>query len=319
MSATPEVAVQEGALGQKPQAAGMTRRGLFLFATMCVVWGIPYLFIRVAVGELSPAMLVFLRTTLAALVLVPMAIARGVDLRPLLARWRPLLLFAAIEIAIPWFFLATAEQRISSSLTGLLISAVPLVATVVTLASGNSDRVGAATLIGLLIGMVGVAAIVGFDLRAASLAAVLEVGVVVVGYAVGPIILARYLSDLPAVVVMAVSLALTALVYAPFGVIQHPSSVPSGGVLFSVAVLAIVCTALAFLVFSALIAEIGPVRATVITYVNPAVAAVLGVAVLGETFTPGMGAGFLLVLIGSTLATGRLPRLGRVQRALRRD
>ena len=119
--------------------------------------------------------------------------------------------------------------------------------------------------------------------------------------------------------IMAVSLALTALVYAPFGVIQHPSSVPSGGVLFSVAVLAIVCTALAFLVFSALIAEIGPVRATVITYVNPAVAAVLGVAVLGETFTPGMGAGFLLVLIGSTLATGRLPRLGRVQRALRRD
>jgi drug/metabolite transporter (DMT)-like permease len=290
----------------------MTRRGLLLFASMCVIWGIPYLFIRVAVGELSPATLVFLRTGVAALVLVPIALTRGGDLRLLLGRWRPLLLFAAVEVAIPWFFLSTAEQRLSSSLTGLLISAVPLVATVVTLASGNRDRIGPATLVGLLIGVVGVAAIVGFDLRAASSTALLEVGLVVIGYAVGPVILARYLSDLPSVSVIAFSLAVSGLVYAPIAVIQRPASIPSGGVILSVAVLAVVCTALAFLLFFALIAEIGPVRATVITYINPAVAALLGVAVLGETFTLGMGAGFVLVLLGSTLATGRTPRLHRL-------
>jgi drug/metabolite transporter (DMT)-like permease len=315
-----------GALSQnrdvthKAGPVAMTRRGLLLFASMCVIWGIPYLFIRIAVTELSPATLVLLRTGLAALVLVPIALVRGGGFRPLLARWRPLLLFTAIEVAIPWFFLSSAEQRISSSLTGLLISAVPLVATVVTLATGNRDRIGPATLVGLLIGLVGVAAIVGFDLRTTSATALLEIGVVVIGYAVGPVILARYLSDLPAVSLMAVALALSALVYAPFAVLQLPSGLPSMGVLVSVVVLAVVCTALAFMLFAALIAEIGPVRATVITYVNPAVAALLGVAVLGETFTLGMGAGFVLVLLGSTLATGRIPqqeRLGKLRRALR--
>jgi drug/metabolite transporter (DMT)-like permease len=300
---------------------GMTRRGLLLFAAMCVIWGIPYLFIRIAVTELSPATLVFLRTGIAALVLVPIALTRGGGVRPLLGRWRPLLLFAAIEVAIPWFFLSSAEQKLSSSLTGLLISAVPLVATVTALAFGNRDRIGLSSLAGLLIGVVGVAAIVGFDLGTANLTALLEIGLVVVGYAVGPVILSRYLSDLPSVSVIAVSLALCTLAYAPIVAIQRPTAVPGTGVLVSVAVLAIVCTALAFLVFFALIAEIGPVRATVITYINPAVAALLGVAVLGETFTLGMGLGFVLVLLGSALATGRMPRRQgflRLQRALRR-
>jgi drug/metabolite transporter (DMT)-like permease len=301
--------------------AGMTRRGLLLFAAMCVIWGIPYLFIRIAVTELSPATLVFLRTGIAALVLVPVALTRGGGVRPLLGRWRPLLLFAAIEVAIPWFFLSSAEQKLSSSLTGLLISAVPLVATVTALAFGNRDRIGLSSLAGLLIGVVGVAAIVGFDLGTANFTALIEIGLVVVGYAVGPVILSRYLSDLPSVSVIAAALALCTLAYAPIVAIQRPTAFPSTAVLVSVAVLAIVCTALAFLVFFALIAEIGPVRATVITYINPAVAALLGVAVLGEMFTVGMGLGFVLVLFGSALATGRMPRrprLLRLQRALRR-
>jgi len=212
MSAGSGIATQDRAVAERAAPAGMTRRGLLLFASMCVVWGIPYLFIRVAVGELSPAMLVFLRTGIAALILVPIALTRGGGLRPLLSRWRPLLLFAAIEVAVPWFFLSSAEQHISSSLTGLLISAVPLVATVITLASGNRDRIGQGTLVGLLIGVVGVAAIVGFDLRATSSTALLEIGLVVIGYALGPVILARYLSDLPSVSVIAVAVALTALV-----------------------------------------------------------------------------------------------------------
>jgi drug/metabolite transporter (DMT)-like permease len=284
----------------------MTRRGIVLFALMSVIWGIPYLFIRVAVAEISPATLVFARTSIAALILLPVALLRT-DVRPVLARWRWVVAFAAIEIAIPWVFLASAEQQISSSLAGLLIAGVPLVGAVVAIATGGSDRLGRTGLVGLLVGMTGVAAIVGGDFAASSAAALLQVLVVVVCYAVGPAILARRLGGLPSLGVMGVSLGLTALVYAPFAALDWPVVTPSQDALVSVAILAVVCTAAAFLAFAALIAEIGPVRATVITYVNPAVAAVLGAVVLGETLTIAMGIGFGLVIVGSILATRPSP------------
>jgi drug/metabolite transporter (DMT)-like permease len=282
----------------------MSRRGLLLFAAMCLIWGIPYLFIRIAVGELTPATLVFLRTGVAAVVLLPIAARRGA-LRPLLVRWRPLLVFAVIEIAIPWFALSSAEQRISSSLTGLLTSAVPLVGVAVAPLFGNREGIRRMNLAGLLVGLAGVAAIVGLDLRATGWLPLAEMAVVAVCYAVGPAILSRFLSGLPSVGVIAASLGICAAGYAPAAVVQWPRTIPSTGVFASVAVLALICTALAFLLFFALIAEIGPVRATVITYINPAVAAVAGVLVLHEMFTAGMGIGFVLVLIGSTLATRR--------------
>ena len=280
----------------------MTRRGLILFALMAVIWGIPYLFIRIVVAELSPAVLVFLRTAIATAILLPLALARY-DLRPLLGRWPWLVGFAAIGIGIPWVFLGSAEQKISSSLAGLLIAGVPLVGTILALATGGSDRLGMAGLVGLLIGLAGVAAIVGGDLSTTDPLAYLEILVVVIGYAVGPAILARRLGGLPSLPIMAVSLAGTAILYAPIAALQWPSTMPSLNVVLALAILGTVCTAAAFLVFADLIAEIGPVRATVITYVNPAVAAVLGVLVLGEAFTPAMGLGFLLVIAGSALAT----------------
>lgn len=282
----------------------MTRRGLLLFAAMCVIWGTPYLLIRVAVGELSPAELVFFRTAVAALILMPVVIARG-GLRGIGARWVPLVAFAAMEIGIPWLLLASAEQKISSSLAGLLISAVPLVATLIAPLFGNRDWIGATGVLGLLVGMAGVAAIVGFDLRASAPLALVEMGLVAISYAVGPAILSRYLTGVPSVSVIGISLTLCALAYAPVAILQWPRAVPSVPVLASVATLALVCTAVAFLLFFALIAEIGPVRSTVITYVNPAVAAVLGVAVLRESFTIGMALGFVLVIAGSVLATRR--------------
>jgi len=272
---------------------------------MCLIWGIPYLFIRIAVGELTPATLVFLRTGVAAVVLLPIAIRRG-GLRRLIYKWRPLIIFAMIEIGIPWLALSTAEQQhITSSLAGLLISAVPLVGVVIAPIFGNRERIGPINLAGLLLGIGGVAAIVGFDLRSTGWLPLAEMAVVAICYAVGPAILARHLSGLPSVGVIASSLAICAVVYAPVAVLQWPRTVPSAGVLASVGVLALICTALAFLLFFALIAEIGPVRATVITYINPAVAAVAGILVLHERFTAGMGIGFVLVLIGSTLATRR--------------
>jgi drug/metabolite transporter (DMT)-like permease len=280
----------------------MTRRGLVLFGLMSVIWGIPYLFIRVAVAEITPAALVLARTAIAAAILLPIALLR-VDLRPVLARWRWVVAFAAIEIAIPWVALGSAEQHLSSSLTGLLIAGVPLVGTALALATGGADRLGRAGLLGLLIGLVGVAAIVGGDYATSDPTALLQIAVVVVCYAVGPAILARRLGGLPTVGVMALSLTLCAVVYVPIAAVQLPRVVPSTNVLASIVILAVICTAAAFLVFAALIDEIGPVRATVITYVNPAVAAVLGVLVLSETFSVGMGIGFALVILGSTLAT----------------
>jgi drug/metabolite transporter (DMT)-like permease len=279
----------------------VTRRGALLFAAMCVIWGIPYLMIRVAVRELAPVTLVFLRTGLAALLLTPVAAWRG-ELRPLAARWKPLLLYTAVEVAIPWVLLADAETELSSSLTGLLVAAVPLVGAVIL-----RERMGGLRWLGLLVGLAGVAALVGLDTKDVAALPLVEIALVAIGYAAGPIILSRSLSDLPALGVVAASLVLTAAVYAPFAAFRLPDGMPSAHVVESVLGLAVVCTALAFLVFFALIGEVGPVRATVITYVNPAVAAVLGVALLDERLTLGMVVGFVLVLAGSVLATGRGP------------
>jgi drug/metabolite transporter (DMT)-like permease len=280
----------------------MSRRGWALFGAMCVIWGVPYLMIRVAVRELTPATLVFARTGIAALVLLPLPAARG-GLRQLLPRWRPLVAFAAVEIAVPWLLLSTAEKRLTSSLTGLLIAAVPLIGAVVVTFAGGDERLGARRLGGLLLGLGGVAAIVGLNVGGASPGALVEVAAVAVGYAVGPIILSRFLGDLPSLAVLSGSLALCAVAYAPLAATELPHALPSGRVLGSVVGLAVLCTAIAFVLFFALIAEVGPVRATVITYVNPAVAAVLGVTVLDEPFTAGMGVGFVLVLAGCVLAT----------------
>ncbi len=280
----------------------MTRRALVLFGLMSLIWGIPYLFIRIAVAEISPATLVFARTGIAALILLPVALLRT-DLRPVLARWRWVVAFAAAEIGVPWVLLASAEQRVTSSLAGLLVAGVPLVGTVIAAATRGRDRVGGAGLLGLLIGLAGVAAIVGVDIDASNRIAMLEMAVVIVGYAAGPAILARRLAGLPSVGVMALSLSLCAAVYAPVAFVQRPVSLPGTDVLEAVAILGVVCTALAFLLFSALIDEIGPVRATVITYINPAVAALLGALVLREPLTLVMGGGFGLVIVGSALST----------------
>jgi drug/metabolite transporter (DMT)-like permease len=284
-------------------SGSMSRRGVLLFAAMCVIWGIPYLLIKVAVDEMSPSTLVLGRTLLAAGLLLPVAAFRG-ELRPLLPYWLPLVAFAGIEIALPWVLLGAAETEVSSSLTGLLIAAVPLVAAVIATATG-AERLRLTGGVGLALGVVGVAAIVGVNLEGAHTVPLAEIGLVAVCYAVGPAILQRWLRGLPALGVIAASLFLTALVYLPFAATSLPDQTPSTAALASVAALAVVCTAVAFLVFFALIGEIGPVRATVITYVNPAVAAVLGIVILDERFTLGMAVGFALVLAGSVLATRR--------------
>lgn len=282
----------------------MTRRSWALFAAMCVIWGIPYLLIRVAVRDMAPGTLVFLRTGIGGLVLLPLALAKG-GFGPVLRRWRPLLAFSVIEMAGPWLLLGEAEQSLSSSLTGLLIAGVPLVGVVVALAVRSDDRGGGALrYLGLFLGLAGVAVLLGVDLGSVDSTALVEVAVVVVGYAVAPVIMARHLADLPSIPVVCASLLLVAAGYLPYALVRLPDSVGANAV-WSVVGLALVCTALAFVVFFALIADVGPARATVFTYVNPAVAVLLGVALLGEHLTLGIAVGFPLILAGSVLAARR--------------
>jgi drug/metabolite transporter (DMT)-like permease len=276
---------------------------------MGLIWGIPYLLIKIAVSELTPASLVFLRTAIGAALLLPIAIARK-DLGPLLPHWRWIVAYTFVEVAAPWFLLADAERRISSSLSGLLIALVPSIGAILAWATGSDDRLDLRRIAGLGLGFLGVGALVGLDVGAGDIGAVGEVALVALGYALGALIIARKLSGLPLFGVIASSLALTMVVYAPVGIAQLPSALPSPQVLLAVTVLGVVCTALAFLMFFRLIAEVGAVRATVITYVNPAVALALGVVLLGEPLTIGIGLGFVLIVLGSILATRRTSPAG---------
>jgi len=281
----------------------VTRRGSALFAAMCLIWGIPYLLIKVAVADVDPVVVVFVRTAMGAVLLLPIAAARG-QLAPLLPRWRVLAVYTVVEIGIPWVLLSDAETRLSSSLSGLLVGAVPLLGAVLAALVGQ-ERFDLRRLAGLLVGLAGVAALLGFDVSGGDLRAVGEIGLVTVGYAVGALMISRQLAGLPAIGVVASSLALTAVAYTPLSLTRLPSSLPPGNVLAALAVLGVVCTAIGFIIFFALVAEAGPVRATVIAYVNPAVAVALGVILLHERFTAATAVGFVLILAGSYLSTRR--------------
>lgn len=279
----------------------MSKRGWTLFAAMCVIWGVPYLLIRVAVRDLSPASVVFFRTGAGTLLLLPIAVRQGA-LVDVFRRWRPLLAFTVIEVTAPWWLLSSAEEHLSSALAGLLVAAVPLFGVVLSRLAGTAEVFDRVRLLGLGLGFAGVASLVGLQIGHVNGLAVLAVLLTALGYAAGPLVLSRSLSDLPSVGLTTASLAITALVYAVPTALSMPSHV-GGKVVASMAGLAVVCTAAAFVIFFALIAEVGPTRATVITYVNPAVAILLGVIVLGEHFTLGMAIGFPLVIAGSVLAT----------------
>lgn len=284
----------------------MTTRGIYLFLALGVIWGIPYALIKIAVVEMSPQMLVLVRTGLAAAVLLPIAARRGV-LAPLLRHWRVLLAYTLAEIMLPWYFINSAEQRIPSSTAGLLLAAVPLAGVAIAFLMGRAEPMQRHNWLGLAVGFAGVGALVGFDVAGSDLIGVAEMSVAVVGYAIGPALLARYLSAQSGLAVAAASLAIAALVYLPIVLLTDgiPTALPSTGVIAAVVVLALVCSALAFLLLFALVAEVGPVRATVITYINPAVAVAVGALWLGERITVWTLVGFVLVLTGSFLVTYR--------------
>jgi drug/metabolite transporter (DMT)-like permease len=280
----------------------VSRRGWILFTAMSLIWGVPYLLIKVADGGVSVPVLVFARVAGGAVVLLPVAVHRG-HLGALRGHWRWLAVFACVEIILPWLFLSAAERRLSSSMSGLLIASVPIIGVALARLTGAGERLTPLRWTGLLGGLAGVALLVGPGALHGDLWSIALVMLTAVGYATGPLIASRKLADLPGLAVTAVCLGLAAVVYAPAAALTWPRTVPSASVLASLAGLALVCTALAFVLFFRLIGEVGPARATVITYVNPAVAVTLGVGVLGEPLTPEIIAAFGLILAGSVLAT----------------
>jgi drug/metabolite transporter (DMT)-like permease len=280
------------------------------FAAVSVLFGIPYLFIKIAVdGGLSPAFVAWSRVLLGAAILLALSHRAGL-LRDLGDRWRWLAAYAIVEIAIPFPLIGEGERHIDSSLAAIIIAAVPLLIALLALRFDHSERVTGTRLAGLLIGFTGVIVLVGIDVagRRDELLGAAAVFVAACGYAAGPMILRAKLADLDARVVMGVSLAIAALALTPLTALSPPREAPTGDAVLAVVVLGLLCTSLAFVVFGRLIAEIGPSRALVVTYVNPVVALALGIAVLGERPGAGAVAGLLLILAGSWLSTdGRLP------------
>ena len=283
----------------------MSRRAWGGFFAVAVLWGIPYLFIRIAVDDgVPPVFLAWARVTLAAVVLLVLAWRAGV-LPSLRGRLRWVAAYAIVEIAIPFPLIGFGEQRVSSSLAAILIAAVPLIMTVLAIRMDPSERATGWRLVGLCVGLAGVVALVGIDVagRTEELVGALAILLAAAGYATGPMLLKRDLSGLDARAIMGAGLAIVAVVLAPFAAIAPPERAPSAGALASIVVLGLFCTAMAFVLFANLLTEIGPSHASVITYVAPVVAVALGVAVLDER--PGVGAvaGLLLILAGSWLST----------------
>jgi drug/metabolite transporter (DMT)-like permease len=279
------------------------------FAAVSLLWGTPYLLIKVAVDDgMSPAFLAWARCAIGAIVLLPFAWRMGA-LKGLGSQWKIVLGFAVVEIVLPWPLIGVAEERLSSSLAAILIASVPLIVAVLAIRYDPEERASGSRLAGMLVGLVGVVALLGIDVagKPDELFGAFLILIAAVGYAAGPMMIKLKLSDAHPLGPVTAALAVSTLILTPPAALSVPSSAPSTDALLSVIALGVFCSAIAFVCFFALIAEAGPSRGTIITYVNPVVAVGLGVALLDESIGPGAIAGMLLILAGSWLATGGRP------------
>jgi drug/metabolite transporter (DMT)-like permease len=284
-------------------------RGWSAFAALGIIWGVPYFFIKLAVQELSPFVVASGRITLAALILLPIAWQRGA-LRSLGSHKAAILAFATAEFVVPFSAISVGERWIDSSVTGILIAAVPLIITLISRFFGVHERLGVWRLLGLVIGLLGVVALLGLGTISTPLqwAGVGCMLLATVGYAIGPLIIQRHLSELDSIGPIAASLLVASLVLLIPAAATFPGSMPSVLALSSIAVLGIACTATAMLLMFYLVSHAGASRASVITYINPIVATLLGVLILHERLGVGGIVAFVLILLGSWLATRGAPR-----------
>ena len=292
----------------------MTPRAWWLFTASSVIWGVPYLFIRVAVDAgVPPGLIAWARVTLGAALLLPLALRRGA-LHGLWERGWAIAAYAACEIAAPFVLIAMGEQYISSSLAAILIATMPLFVALLSVRVLPGDKPSGLRLVGLVIGLGGVVALLGIDVagRRDELLGAALVLFATLGYAAAPIIVSRRLADLDPLGPIAASLTVSAIALLPAVLASPPHAIPASA-LWAIAVLGVVCTAAGLVVFFQLIAEAGPSRASVITYINPLVAVLLGVVVLDEHVGPMSVIGLVLILAGSWLSTGgRVPFMAEI-------
>ena len=288
----------------------MNWRGWGAFAALGVIWGLPYFFIKLSVLEISPQVVAFGRVALATVILAPVAWRRGA-LHSMGRHKTAICAFALAEFAVPFLAIAFGERWISSSVTGILIAMVPLSIALIQRFFGVHERLGPWRVLGLALGFVGVAALLGFGAISGPLgwAGVACMLIATLGYAIGPLIIQRHLGGLDPYGPLAASLAVASAVLLLPALLALPTRLPSALALASMAILGIVCTALAMLLMFYLVAHAGASRAAVITYINPAVAALLGVLVLHERLGVAGILAFALILLGSWLAMRGSPTL----------
>jgi drug/metabolite transporter (DMT)-like permease len=287
----------------------MSRKSTLIFALVGFLWGVPYLFIKVAVDAengYAPAIVVFGRVLIGAAILIPLAIKD----RSIFAAFRGIkyvAFYTVLEMVIPWILIGTAEQKISSGLAGLLIASVPIWSNIITYLQGDKDALKANRLFGIGIGFIGVVLIVGIETFTGSSdpLSILMVIVAAIGYAYAIIMIRKKLPDVSGIAINGVAMALTAIFYLPFTIALWPDHAVSHQATYSVIALGIFSTGLAFAIFFTLIADIGPTRASLVTYWNTAIAVVLGVIILNEPLTVGIRIGLPLVMLGSWLVNRR--------------
>lgn len=276
------------------------------FAALSVIWGLPYLFIKLAVAEIPPVDVAWARIVLGALVLLPVAWKRG-SLRAAAAKWRAVCAFAVVELVVPFPLISLGERWISSSLTAILIATLPFTVILLAPLFGVHRQLNGRRIAGLACGFTGVVVLLGIDPVQGLLA---WVGVAcmiagVLGYAAGSLIVERYLHGVDEFGTVALSLAVASVLLLPATLVSVPRHMPSALAINSVIVLGVVCTAAALWLYFYLVAKVGAARATVFTYVNPAVATLLGIVVLHERFGLSLIAGLALILVGSWMAAQR--------------
>jgi drug/metabolite transporter (DMT)-like permease len=284
----------------------MSRRATFFFACVALLWGVPYLFIEIAVeGGASPLLVAWGRVAIGAAILLPIAWKLGY-LDGLRSKTKPLVAFAIVECAVPWWLIPLGQREVSSSLAAILIASLPILTAIIAFRIDPEERVSGFRMVGLLVGIAGVILLLGLDVagRPGEVLGSIAILIATTCYAIGVFIVKRSFSDVNPIGAVAVALGFSTVMLAPAGIASIPGSEVTAGAIGSIAVLGAFCSALALILFFSLIAEVGPTRASVITYVNPAVAVLLGVTLLDESLGPGAVAGMLLILAGSWISTG---------------
>lgn len=287
----------------------MSKRGWSQFAIIGFIWGVPYLFLKIAVEEISPSVVVLGRVAIGAAILLPIAIKRKVLFIPR-KYWPFVLLYTVTELIGPWYFITAAEQKITSGLAGLLVATVPIWAAILASIFGDKTVWHAGRLFGLIIGFIGVVAVVGIE-SLSGRQDIVAIGMVILaamGYAYAINMITRRIPEVPGLGLNTWAMIITSVVFLPFAMHSWPTERPSAEAIGSVVVLGVLCTAVAFILFFRLIAEVGPPRASLVTYLNTAVAVLLGVLILNEPFTLGIAVGLPLVLVGSYFASRKSNR-----------